>query len=95
LGVANTENPAYQPPLDFGKDGQPGAVAVTLTADASGLAPIQNNFTTRPTAGVNESQQLFFPFDVNNQLFWEDQPLYPLLHVNYVEVLGSANNIQI
>jgi hypothetical protein len=95
LGIANTNNPGYAPPLDFGIDGQPGALPITLTADAVGTTAIQNNFTTRPAAGVNESQQVFFPFDANNQLYWADNPEFPLLHVNYVEVLGSSNNIQI
>jgi hypothetical protein len=96
FGVANTQNPAYAPPLEFGKDGQPGAVPVLLTADSQpGL--LQNNFTTRPAAGVSESQQLFFSFDASKQ-FGPNLPNnseYPLLHVNYVEVLGSSNNIQI
>jgi hypothetical protein len=97
LGVANTENPAYQPPIEFGKDGQPGAVPTILTMDAAGAIPIQNNFTTRPVSGVNESQQLLFPFDTFNQFgnALDQNDEYPILLVNYVEVIGSANNIQI
>ena len=97
IGVADTENPSYSPPLEYGKDGNIGPVPVVLTADANGTITIQNNFTTRPAPGNNESQQLFFPFDAinsfNNNL--GGSFAYPILHVNYVEVLGSANNIQI
>lgn len=95
--VANTQNPGYQPPLEYGIDGQPGAVPTILTMDANNGAPIQNNFTTRPSSGTFESQQLFFAysgnagFNSNMSQKWE----YPLLHVNYVEVIGSANNISI
>ena len=97
VGVANTLNPGYAPPLEYGIDGQPGAAPVLLTADAVGAPNIQNNFVTRPTAGTNESQQLFFPVDASNAfgLSITDNFNYPLLLVNYVEVLGSSNNIQI
>ncbi len=98
-GIANTENPAYQPPLEYGKDGQPNAQIVMLTADAYSVSGnnIQNNFTTRPTSGANESQQLFFGFEQGNSFgdAMDAQSEYPILLVNYVEVLGSANNIQI
>ena len=97
IGIANTNNPGYKPPLEYGIDGQPAPVNVILTADANNGSAIQNNFTTRPTSGVNESQQLFFQFDAiatfGNAI--ENNFEYPLMIVNYVEVLGSANNIQI
>lgn len=96
-GVANADNPAYAPPLEYGKDGQPGALPTITTMTAINAGSIQDNFTTRPIAGNIESQQLFFPFDSfsgfseNIDFSFE----YPLLHVNYVEVLGNPNNIQI
>jgi len=98
-GIANTENPSYKPPLDYGKNGDPGAVSVLLTADAPGVTSIQNNFTTRPASGSNESQQLFFPFDSASSFIstpdFENNPEFPLLHVNYVEILGLPNNLSI
>jgi len=98
FGVANTENPAYAPPLEYGKDGQPGAVPTLLNAEAvGGTTAFQNNFTTRPASGVVESQQLQFPYDLPNSFgsLIDQSYEYPLLHVNYVEVLGNPNNIQI
>lgn len=95
-GQANTNNPGYPNPLDYGIDGQPSISVVTLTADAQ-PSGIQNNFVTRPAAGSNESQQLFFGFN-NAGTFGSSLSSnyeYPLLHVNYVEVIGSSNNIQI
>jgi hypothetical protein len=97
VGVAKGNNPGYAPPIDFGIDGQPAAVPTILTADAFGTPTIQNNFTTRPAPGVNESQQLFFPYNsgnvFNDQI--SDSYEYPILLVNYVEILGQPNNISI
>lgn len=97
IGIASTNNPSYSPPLEYGKDGDILPVNVILTADAVGTVNLQNNFTTRPATGSNESQQLFFPVDDFNSFVteFEDSFEYPLLHVNYVEVLGQPNNIQI
>jgi hypothetical protein len=94
VGIANTENPSYIPPIDYGKNGDVGAVPVILTADDS-TGTMQNNFTVRPGAGIVESQQLRFPFDAINGFTIDENYEYPLMIVNYVEVLGQANNIQI
>jgi hypothetical protein len=97
LGIAGPNNPAYAPPIEFGKDGQPGAVSTILTMDTPGVSVITENMTTRPAAGNTESQQLLFPFEQSNQFGAgiNNNSEYPLLLVNYVEVLGSSNNIQI
>jgi hypothetical protein len=97
IGIANGNNPAYQPPIDFGKDGQPGAVPTILTMDTPGVNIITENLTTRPAPGNVESQQLLFPFELSSQFGpgINNSQEYPLLLVNYVEVLGSSNNIQI
>jgi hypothetical protein len=96
-GVANTENPSYKTPLDYGKDGDIAPVPVVLNATVVGSTPLDNNFTTRPASGLNESQQLFFPMDSANTFLNNIRRNfeYPLLHVNYVEVLGQPGNIQI
>jgi len=94
VGIANTQNPSYSPPIEFGKDGDPGALPVVLTIDDF-TATIQQNFTTRPASGSVESQQLLFPFNAITQFNFQESYEYPLLHVNYVEVLGQPGNIQI
>jgi len=101
LGVPNTNNPGYKPPIDWGIDGLQGQ-AVLLSMDAEGAGPIQDNFTVRPAVGNVESQQMLFPFDKATQF---SAPLgggafngvyeYPILLVNYVEIIGSPNNISI
>jgi len=94
-GIANTTNPGYPYPIEWGIDGQnSNAVALTMT-DPINTETV--NLVTRPTAGTNETQQLAFPFDQSYrfQTLIANSYEYPLLHVNYVEVLGQANNIQI
>lgn len=96
-GVASTINPGYAPPLEFGIDGQPGAVVVINEMDTPGVSIVKQNLTTRPISGVLESTQLFFPFEQSNRFGTNinNNKAYPLLHVNYVEVLGQSNNISI
>lgn len=98
-GLANVNNPGYANPLEYGIDGQPQSTVILTMDSYSGTTSIQNNLVTRPAAGSNESQQLFFSYDdttsFTSNMATSDQFEYPLLHVNYVEVLGSANNIQI
>jgi hypothetical protein len=38
-GIANTENPSYIPPIDYGKNGDVGAVPVPRPADGPGKDP--------------------------------------------------------
>ena len=97
VGVPNGDNPAYQPPLEFGKDGQPGAVPTILTMDTPGVGIITENLTTRPAPGNNDSKQLLFPFELSNQfgIGINNNSEYPLLLVNYVEIIGLPNNISI
>lgn len=93
-GQAPVDNPSYAPPIEYGKTGDPGVIDTILSADDfSGT--IQQNFTTRPGIGNVESQQLLFPFSAATSFDIADSFEYPLLVVNYVEVLGNANNIQI
>lgn len=96
-GQAETFNPGYAPPIDFGINGQPGAVATILTQmDTPGVNIITQKLTGRISGG-QESKQLLFPFEISSSFGTaiNNQYEYPLLHVNYVEVLGSSNNIQI
>ena len=94
VGPADENNPSYAPPIEYGITGDPGVVNTILTADDF-TGTIQQNFTTRPAIGNIESQQLLFPFGAATNFDIDLVFEYPLLHVNYVEVLGSSNNIQI
>jgi len=101
IGQADGANPGYTPPIDFGIDGL-NPENVLLTMDAQGGTFIQNNFVTRPAAGNVESQQMLFPFDKGNRFSnigggtnFNQNYEYPILLVNYVEIIGSSNNISI
>ena len=97
-GLAPEFNPGYAPPLEYGKAGLPGALNVVLNADtAPGVAVYNNNYVTRPAGGA-ESQQLQFPVNTNTafsagEILQNQQ--YPLMLVNYVEILGLPNNLGI
>lgn len=97
VGQAATFNPGYAPPIDYGINGQPGAVATILTQmDTASTTVITQKLTSRVTGG-QESKQLLFPFEIGSSFGSQinNNYEYPLLHVNYVEVIGSSNNIQI
>ena len=94
VGQFPVNNPSYKPPIDFGKQGDPGVRTVVVATDVFD-ATMQINFGIEPTGGVNESQQLRFPYADNTRFDFEESYEYPLMIVNYVEVLGLANNIQI
>lgn len=85
---------ALNPPLDYGRDGGT-PIPVTLTGD-----PFPGNLTdlfgSRPTGLGNESREFSFPVD-NATNIPDPQRVdsfnYPILHVNYVEIIGLPNNI--
>lgn len=98
--TADTENPGYPRPIDWGIDGQTNDIVTGTMDDAT--AVMQNDFVVRPAPGNSESTQLRFPFNkaysfgqFNVNSGFNQQYEYPILLVNYVEVIGSANNIQI
>jgi len=96
VGVAPSNNFAYPPPIDYGRDGQPGALAVTVNGTAFGTTTFQNLFNRDSTAGTDQSTELSFPVDSTNNIpaaNRENSWAYPILHVNYVEILGLPNNI--
>ena len=87
---------ALQPPTDYGRDGQPGALPVTLSGDAVGTTPLIDLFGADATGGQTESKELSFPVVTSNNIpavKREDSWAYPILHVNYVEIMGLPNNI--
>lgn len=88
---------ALNPPTDYGKDGQPGVIPVTVSGEAfGGTANFRDLFGEAPTPTVEQSKEFSFPVNnatnipaINRQNSWA----YPILHVNYVEIIGLPNNI--
>jgi len=97
VAVTNAQNYALNPPTDYGRLGQPGALPVTVAGTVNGAGVYECNFGDKDnTPGINQSQEFSFPVDAVNDIpslnrinSWA----YPILHVNYVEILGLPNNI--
>jgi hypothetical protein len=98
-GVAPEFATAYAPPLEYGKNGDPGAFPVVLEGQTDqGVGTYIDRFVTKAQSGVPSSQQLQFP--VNSSLAFPSTNIqanegYPLMLVNYVEILGLPNNLGI
>jgi len=98
-GVAPEYATAYPPPLEYGKAGDPGAFSVILEGlTDQGVGTYLNRFVSKPQSGVPSSQQLQFP--VNSATAFPSGNIqanegYPLMLVNYVEILGLPNNFGI
>lgn len=97
VALTEAEQYALNPPTDYGRQGQAGALPVTVAGTVNGAGVYQDNFGTKSnTPGVNQSNEFSFPVDAVNQIqslnrinSWA----YPILHVNYVEILGRPVNI--
>lgn len=95
-GVASVDNPGYLPPLDYGKNGDPGAINV-ITDMPTLAGAMLNQFTNRQGSvlpvGTVTTQQL--QFEANNFSLppISNNYVYPTLNVNYVEILGEPTNI--
>ena len=98
VALATANNYALNPPTDYGRDGQPGALNVTTVAQVNSVPAYDDLFAAAATANTDESKEFSFPVnattnivDTNRVNSWA----YPILHVNYVEVIGNPNNMSI
>jgi hypothetical protein len=97
VGNTAAENYALNTPTDYGRDGQPGVLPVTLDGVVNGTNVYLDNFANRPgSIGVNESREFSFPVDSTNDIPATNRVnswAYPILHVNYVEIKGIPTNL--
>ena len=95
-GVAAFNNPAYDVPLDYGKDGMPGALNVDtdITLEPGLLNQVVNR-ATGLGIGSAVSQQIQLPATNNTTPEVNNNPEFPIANINYVEILGQPNNIGI
>lgn len=97
VAITEAGNYALNPPTDYGRLGQPGALPVTVAGTVNGAGVYEDNFGNKNnTVGIAQSQEFSFPVDAVNDIpslnrinSWA----YPILHVNYVEIIGLPNNI--
>lgn len=88
---------AYQPPSDYGRDGQPGAVPVVIRRQFPGTAVFENTYINRPSATVDSSKEYSYPVDATtqiNSMLTTASPGMPFAQISYVEILGQPNNMQ-
>jgi hypothetical protein len=96
IGIAASNNPAFEPPLDYGKEGMPGALNVYTDITPTGM--ILNQVTNRLTGlgiGSAVTQQIQYAATVNSVPLCANNPSFPIANINYVEILGQPNNIGI
>lgn len=95
--IAAADNPTFPTPLDYGKDGDPGAVLVPtdIQLRAGFVNQIVNRGGTGLGIGQTVTQQLQFPAVIQTRPDVFNQNAYPVINVNYVEILGQPNNIGI
>lgn len=102
LGVSSTttvaafNNPAFEPPLDYGKDGMTGALNVDN--DIQYLPVLNNSVINRATGlgiGSAITQQVQLPADAQTTPVVNNNKFFPIANINYIEILGQPNNIGI
>ena len=97
VGPTRAGDYALNTPTDYGRDGQPGVLNVTLDGQVNGTSIYLDNFGNLPgTTGVNESREFSFPVDSTNDIPATNRVnswAYPILHVNYVEIKGIPSNL--
>jgi len=93
-GVASGNNPGLEPPIDYGKDGQTGALNVDLTIN---MNPTLNcDLVPRYTGvgvGTNISRQIQLPAVAATTPVSANNAYMPIANIDYVEVLGIPENI--
>jgi hypothetical protein len=93
-GVASGNNPGFEPPIDYGKDGQTGALNVDLqiNLNASLLCDLVPRYTGLGV-GANISEQLQLPATAATTPTSAANSYMPIANIDYVEVLGIPENI--
>ena len=95
IGIAPANNPAFAPPLDYGKDGITGAVNVDLTVQSGALLNQVVDRLGGLGIGTAVTQQIQFEAKAGNKPIVNANRFYPIANINYVEILGLPNNIGI
>jgi hypothetical protein len=95
---APADNPGYAPPLDYGRIGDTGVINTSPTTLINTVTGAFYNATTRAGSGTTNYTSFQFPFDQDTRIEnfeLDNTNNYPILQVNYIEVLGLPNNLGI
>jgi hypothetical protein len=96
LSIAAANNPAFEPPLDYGKDGMPGAI--NIDSDITVNPGLTNQVVNRLTGlgiGSSISQQVQLPASAITKPVTNLNHEFAVANINYIEILGQPNNIGI
>jgi hypothetical protein len=94
--VASVSNPSYAPPLDYGKDGDTGAITTIPSITpipGTMLNFVQNRQGYVLPDGVVTTQQIQFEALAANRPLTSSAG-YCFANVNYIEILGKPENMQ-
>jgi len=93
-GIASGNNPGLEPPLDYGKDGQAGALNVDLfiNMNAALTCDVVPGYGGLGV-GNNFSNQIQLPATVSTTPTVAANSYMPIANIDYVEVLGIPENI--
>lgn len=98
LQLMNSGAPGQPPPFDYGKEGQPNAIPVNyVSTDSQGLVSVPGgnyDLGNADLIALNAPLTSEFTYDVNKGNPYTDEAFsMPLIHVQYVEILGNPTNI--
>ena len=96
--ITKAQSVAYPLPIDYGKEGQNALPVRTIGSTADAVTPV-NIYSGGPFSNdgsQNGFNEFVYPVDTNTQIrqtHLVDAANYPLLLVDYVEILGNPTNI--
>jgi hypothetical protein len=97
-GITKAQSVAYPLPIDYGKEGQNALAVRTIGSTVDAVTPV-NIYSGGPFSNdgtQNGFNELVYPVDIKTQIdptHLDKAANYPLLLVDYVEIIGNPTNI--
>lgn len=91
VGNFPDNTPASFPPFDYGNGSDPRTLPVVLTSTDAALTSVPTGLNNIPPGGF--TSEFTIPVNAANYPNVENSVNYPLIHVQYVEILGNPTNI--
>lgn len=91
VGNFPDNTPANYPPFDYGNGTDPRALPIVLTSTDLGLTSVPTGLNNIPAGGF--TSEFTIPVSAANYPTVKEPINYPLIHVQYVEILGNPTNI--
>lgn len=91
LGNFPDNTPASFPPFDYGNGSDPRTLPVVLTSTDAALTSVPTGLNNIPPGSF--TSEFTIPVNVANYPSVDTSLNFPLIHVQYVEILGNPTNI--